>query len=129
MNDTGNNTESFKIAENRNKTVTQPGRHGGTLKADAGPGRPKGSVSVTKFLKDLLEANECDQAKKLAQSLILNAAKGNGTAIKEVMSRIDGPIKQDIDLNSTVNVHDLSPEARQAEIETILAAIKAKQAE
>jgi len=33
------------------------------------------------------------------------------------------------EVNSTVNVRDLSPEARQAEIETILAAIKAKQAD
>ena len=82
-------------------------------------GRPKGSVSVTRYIKQLLEANEDEQAKKLAQSLILNAAKGNGTAIKEVMSRVDGPIKQEIEVNDVT----LTPEEREAKKQAILAAI------
>jgi len=55
-------------------------------------GRPKDSFSITRLIREALEAQDEKQAKQLAQALILNAAKGNGTAIKEIMSRIDGVI-------------------------------------
>jgi len=89
-----------KSSENRKETATRPGRHGGTLKADAGPGRPKGSVSVTHFIKELLKANDYEQAKKLAQATIINAAKGNGVALRQILDRIDGPVKEQVDVTS-----------------------------
>jgi hypothetical protein len=81
---------------------TQPGRRGGTLKADAGPGRPKGSVSITAQIKRLLAADKGEQAKKLAQALIIQAAKGNGTAIREIMNRIDGVVGESLEHSGEV---------------------------
>jgi hypothetical protein len=67
-------------------------------------GRPKGSVSVVKYIKQLLEANEDEQAKKLAQALILQAAKGNGAALKQILDRVDGPVKQEMEVTGSMGV-------------------------
>lgn len=61
-------------------------------------GRPKGSVSITKHLIAALEAQDEQQAKMLAQAIIIHAAKGNGAALKCVMDRIDGPVKEQLEL-------------------------------
>jgi hypothetical protein len=71
----------------------QPGVSGNP----AGGGRPKGSVSITKHLREALEAQDEKQAKQLAQAIILQAAKGNGAAMKAVLDRIDGPVVQKIE--------------------------------
>ena len=90
---------------------TQPGRNGGTLKADAGPGRPPGSFSLTRLIREALEANDEKQAKQLAAAMILQAAKGNGTAIKEIMNRIDGPVPIVTENETTLTLGDSSVEA------------------
>lgn len=73
---------------------TQPGRNGGTLKADAGPGRPKGSVSLLGELKKQLDEGET--AQMLIKAMILQAARGNGAAMKLVWDRIEGPVPTEI---------------------------------
>jgi hypothetical protein len=67
--------------------------------ATPGPGRPKGSVSITKHLREALEAQDEKQAKQLAQAIILQAAKGNGQAMKAILDRIDGPVVQRINVS------------------------------
>jgi len=89
-------------------------------------GRPKKSLFQTRMEQAF---NDPEIVELLIADVITAIREGNSANLKEAWARVDGPIKQDIDLNSTVNVRDLSPEARQAEIETILAAIKAKQAD
>ena len=68
----------------------EPQPHGGALKRDAGPGRPKGSVSITNELKKVLA--EDGNAEKVARAIVLHAAKGNGAAIKHILERVDGKL-------------------------------------
>jgi hypothetical protein len=68
----------------------EPQPHGGALKRDAGPGRPKGSVSITSELKKVLA--EDGNAEKVARAIVLHAAKGNGAAIKHILERVDGKL-------------------------------------
>jgi hypothetical protein len=67
-------------------------------------GRPKGSVSITRLMREALEESGEKEAKRLAKAILRNAAKGNSTAIKEVLDRIDGPVKQMQEGNVTVRV-------------------------
>jgi hypothetical protein len=67
----------------------QPGRNGGELRV-GGPGRPKGSVSITNELKKVLA--EDGNAEKVARAIVLHAAKGNGAAIKHILERVDGKL-------------------------------------
>jgi hypothetical protein len=67
-------------------------------------GRPKGSVSITRVMREVLEESGEKEAKKLAKAILRNAAKGNSTAIKEVLDRIDGPVKQMQEGSVTVRV-------------------------
>lgn len=86
--------------ENRKKTVkTRPGRNGGTLKADAGPGRPKGSLSLTAYIKKALAKDDDAKAKILADAWIMQAAKGNGVIAKQLWDRVDGPVTDKIELS------------------------------
>jgi hypothetical protein len=95
-------TEQQKKPRNKQGGV---GRNGNLIPQRAGEpsrnphGRPKGSISIVTYVRRALK-EKCDQpgangrtwAELLGKSLIANAIKGNGTAIKEVLSRIDGPI-------------------------------------
>jgi hypothetical protein len=60
-------------------------------------GRPKGGVSITEAIKRRL--NEIDPKKRkkvvdiFADSLVKNAIKGNGVAMRIVVERVDGVIK------------------------------------
>jgi hypothetical protein len=86
---------------NREETVmtkTQPGRNGGTLKADAGPGRPKGSVSLVGALRQELTANP-GKVKEIVAATIQAAIEGDTSARKLVFDRIDGLVEQGINLN------------------------------
>jgi hypothetical protein len=65
---------------------------------------PKPRLNLTEEIRKALEANENAQALKLAQAIILQAAKGNGTAMRIVMDRIDGPIKEQIENSGTIRV-------------------------
>jgi hypothetical protein len=80
---------------------TRPGKNGGTLNTGGG-GRPKGAVSITTEIKRLLAADKGKQVKILAQALLIQAAKGNGTAIREIMGRIDGPLGETVDHSGEV---------------------------
>jgi hypothetical protein len=95
-----------------------PGNPGNTT-----GGRPKGSVSITRLMREALEESGEKEAKRLAKAILRNAAKGNSTAIKEVLDRIDGPVKQQLDVTSNgqtmgvgMFVH-LSDDELQREIE------------
>jgi hypothetical protein len=81
---------------------TRQGKNGGTLLSGSSPGRPKGSVSLTTELRKLLAADGGKDAKNLARALILHAAKGNGTAIKELWGRMEGPIKEELEHSGEV---------------------------
>lgn len=83
------------------KTGTQPGRNGGTLNKGGG-GRPKGSVSIVSALKKELAKGAT--ASEVAKAIIEQAKSGNGVAIKAVLDRIDGPVKNEIDADMRVVV-------------------------
>lgn len=87
------------------KKPLRPGKNGGSLNAGPGPGRPKGSVSITNELKKVLA--EDGNAEKVARALVIHAVKGNAAAIKAVLDRVDGPVKLEIDANISKRV-DLS---------------------
>ena len=61
-------------------------------------GRPRGNISLTSLIKRTLkETCEADPQKRtwaeaFSRSLIANAIKGNGSAIKEILARVDGAI-------------------------------------
>lgn len=76
-------------------------------------GRPKGSVSITTEIRNILRDNP-DKRKQLAQSLVDLAAEGNAAAIREVMTRHDGPVPVPI------NVSQLSNEQLLAALEASL---------
>jgi hypothetical protein len=87
----------------------EPQPHGGALKRDAGPGRPKGSVSITNELKKVLA--EDGNAEKMARAMVLHAAKGNGAAIKHILERVDGKVPDEVVLtDERVDLSGLSVE-------------------
>ena len=62
-------------------------------------GRPRGSVSIVHLIRRVLKepcdvkgANGRTWAEVLGRSLIANAIKGNGTAIKQLLDRLEGPV-------------------------------------
>lgn len=75
--------------EKKPNLEVQPGGRG-ALKRDAGPGRPKGSVSIVTELKKVLA--EEGNAEKVARAIVLHAAKGNGAAIRHLLERVDGKL-------------------------------------
>ena len=78
---------------------TQPGRNGGTLKADAGPGRPKGSVSLVGALrKELIEHPE--KVQEIVDATIQAAISGDTQARKLVFDRIDGPMMEKVEVTN-----------------------------
>lgn len=88
--------------ETRKKPVkTRPGRNGGTLRSggDAGPGRPKGSVSITAYIRKALAQDDDAKAKILADAWIMQAAKGNGVIAKQLWDRVDGPVTDKLELS------------------------------
>ena len=54
-------------------------------------GRPLGSVSITTALKRLLAADGMDE--KVARAWLMQAVSGKGSALKELLDRVDGPVK------------------------------------
>ena len=83
--------------------ATDPGqRHAPWKPGESGnpKGRPKGFISVTSAIKRMLKEIAPNDSKErlygnlLAESLIVNAIKGNGPAIKEIMNRVDGVVKE-----------------------------------
>lgn len=71
-----------------------------------GPGRPKGSVSLTTLLKKALKETTIaghklpdgvNAADFLIQAVIKHAVGGNGAYMKEIFSRVDGPPQEPAD--------------------------------
>lgn len=88
-----------------------------------GGGRPKGSISLTARIKEALAANDDHKAKIFAEALILQACKGNGTAIKAILDRIDGPVTQTIQhevSDETLALHKTLSEVAMATRDAIL---------
>lgn len=81
----------------------EPQPHGGALKRDAGPGRPRGAP-VMKYVKRILTENNCNKARRLAEALVERAMEGNGVAIKQILDRIDGPVTERIESSGVTKV-------------------------
>jgi hypothetical protein len=66
-------------------------------KGNPGGGRPKGSVSLVCLIKRALD-QKIDKEKTVADAivaqLLANAMQGDMPAIKEILERIDGKVKQ-----------------------------------
>lgn len=68
-------------------------------------GRPPKAVCLTSILQDYLAEHSDDpraqgktRAELLAMALWSQAMKGNGVAIKEIFQRIDGPVKEKLEV-------------------------------
>ena len=59
-----------------------------------GAGRPQNEYSVTYWAKKLLEAEDGKEAHAVAQSMIENAKGGNSSLLKELLDRVEGPVKK-----------------------------------
>lgn len=77
------------------KLEIQPGGRG-ALKRDAGPGRPKGSLSIIEEIKRKLNQNP-ELLGQLTDRVIQLAMEGNPHALKQIMDRIDGPIAEKLE--------------------------------
>lgn len=96
----------------------EPQPHGGALKRDAGPGRPKGSVSITNELKKVLA--EDGNAEKVARAIVLHAAKGNGAAIKHILERVDGKLADVVHVSDERRDLSSVPMEKLAQVEELL---------
>ena len=81
-----------------------------------GPGRPKG-LTVTSLIRKRLEENDGEGAQELADALIEKAKDGNSAAIREVVTRMDGPVPQHTVLES---ISSLTDEERAERLMAIL---------
>lgn len=95
----------------------QPGRNGGELRV-GGPGRPKGSVSITNELKKVLA--EDGNAEKVARAIVLHAAKGNGAAIKHILERVDGKLADVVHVSDERRDLSSVPMEKLAQVEELL---------
>ena len=130
MSDTGKSAKSPDSTANRELSDDRPYEVGyckpprGKLFEPGQSGNPSGRPKgLTTLLNEALEADDFDAARKLIRATIINAARGNGTALKLIWDRAEGQVKQEVEM--TTNVNAMTPEQKQAEIETILAAIEA----
>ena len=64
-----------------------------------GPGRPKGSVSVTTTLRHVMEEKADYSAEKVAEAALKLAIGGDMRAIEYITDRIDGKVTQRVDMN------------------------------
>lgn len=82
------------------------GGRGGWIKPGSNPrsGRPKGSLSLIGLIREELERNDKEGAKKLAQEIVKQAAQGNATALKQIMDRLDGPIVEQLETELRITV-------------------------
>lgn len=66
-------------------------------------GRPKGSVNITRHIREALERADEKRSRELADRLIQLASEGNAAAIKQVMDRIDGPVKEQVEHSGSID--------------------------
>lgn len=67
-------------------------------------GRPKGSVSITRHIREALERQDEEEARLLADAIIKQAKEGNSAALKTVMDRIDGPVKEETEHSGGITI-------------------------
>ncbi len=73
-------------------------------------GKKPGTLNITTIIKKKLkEVAPTDKAGRkyinlLAESLILNAMKGNGTAIKSILDRVDGVVAEEQNLTGDITL-------------------------
>lgn len=65
-------------------------------------GRPKGT-SITARLRKLVEQNEGEVAEALCKAIVKAGLKGDYRFVKEILDRLDGPVKQQIE--GTMTTH------------------------
>lgn len=68
-------------------------------------GRPKGTSITSAILKVLAEEGAMEA---FAAALVKEAQKGNGAIAKEILGRVDGPLKQEMDLNHKMDLSTFS---------------------
>lgn len=76
-------------------------------------GRPKGSVSIMKRVKEILARNGGVEELACGKAILKTFKKGNAAAIKEILGRIDGPL---------VEKHQIDA----PDLEEVLAGLQAK---
>jgi len=90
-----------------------------------GPGRPKGSTGFS--IKSALDRAIAESIREedgrsildaLARTAIKAAAEGDFRFWKELIDRLDGPIKQQIEQDSTVFIERINRQANHDESET-----------
>jgi hypothetical protein len=94
----------------QNKNLV-PGAGGG----NNGGGRPPNEKSVTYWAKQLLEAEDGKEAEAVAKSMIENAKGGNSSLLRELLDRVEGPVKQksEVEHSGQVSYIILAPEAAE----------------
>jgi hypothetical protein len=60
-------------------------------------GRPKGRISVTRFIRELLAEGDGERARNVAESIIKNAEDGDIRHIAELLQRVDGKVTDKIE--------------------------------
>jgi hypothetical protein len=87
----------------------RPWKPGESGNPGGGNGRPKGSVSLTKLIREALQRDElCGKktpdgrpnAEWLVDRMIVLAMQGNATYAKEIIDRIDGKMTEKTDITS-----------------------------
>jgi len=63
-------------------------------------GRAKGSISLTRILRETLAAGDGDEAKKLVAAAIKNAIEGNPGQLKEIWARVDGSVTEKVEVTN-----------------------------
>lgn len=98
--------------KNLEKNKFKPGQSGNP------GGAPKGWRPISNIVRDFLcknleEIEPKNEAEKLAIAIIALSKGGNKTALKEVLDRLDGPIKQVHEVSATVTI-SMGQAAREA---------------
>lgn len=115
MSDETNDIEKTDDYKRNDKGWFAPGNKGG-------PGRPKGSkgFSIKAALDRAIEESYRDEDGRsildaLARTAIKAAADGDFRFWKELIDRLDGPIKQQIEQDQTIFIERIRREAAQLE--------------
>lgn len=69
-----------------------------------GAGRKKGKLSIINEIKKLLNENNREGARELAESLLKNFKKGNPVALNQVMNRVDGVVKDEHEVKAALKI-------------------------
>lgn len=109
-------------------TPTQPGRNGGTLRVGGTglkPGTKHKTTVITDAIIEALEANDCQLARQFVKSLVVNAMKGNGSAMKILVDRAEGVLESPVNL-TVDDVSNLSDEDRASRIAAVYDAARTR---